>query len=442
MSPMSRGRKSKKQKKAQRSRKRAATKTTRSVPADGSWVRGFQTDSALQRMSEQLAAARQRPEWCGPSIARLLGQVDAIMSAAGPRELEQVTAELTGAEVHHALREQRMGLWFEWWFEELAGAAAEQVRAESDAGTWHAPWRLLHGLASIGSPALRSIAMRAADDARKALGPQQVAGEPDWLRLCPDAAVIGGLWVMHDDYGTRFAVLAECGYPRGVDPSVFLFDIDACGFIALASAGVFDSADEAAAAWREGKRSATDGAQPEPVTGYDQLACLVYCDIGGEFFHGNEPRSFADNVFRANRRTHDIAVALERQGQRWPEQRNLYQDVATEPAVKAFSAWYALRHQTQPPEEAIQWLAGDWLEGMLPGSEHAVSPHRVAHFLRYMDDDWLPDEPATIAARALLPDWVRWNGEEAGIRGELIERSVAVAIEGSGDPDECPSFLY
>jgi hypothetical protein len=44
-----------------------------------------------------------------------------------------------------------------------------------------------------------------------------------------------------------------------------------------------------------------------------------------------------------------------------------------------------------------------------------------------MDDDWLPEEPATAAAYKLLPEWGRWNGEQADVPGPLIERSVAVA---------------
>jgi hypothetical protein len=58
---------------------------------------------------------------------------------------------------------------------------------------------------------------------------------------------------MHDDYRTKFAVLAECGYPGGVDPHVFLLDIDACVSVTLADAAVFDSLDQAVAAWRESK---------------------------------------------------------------------------------------------------------------------------------------------------------------------------------------------
>jgi hypothetical protein len=54
------------------------------------------------------------------------------------------------------LNEAKRGLWFEWWFEELVRAAADRVKAEAagEGGGWQAPWRLLHGLAAIGPPAL------------------------------------------------------------------------------------------------------------------------------------------------------------------------------------------------------------------------------------------------------------------------------------------------
>jgi hypothetical protein len=41
-------------------------------------------------------------------------------------------------------------------FEELVRAAADRVKAEAagEGGGWQAPWRLLHGLAAIGPPAL------------------------------------------------------------------------------------------------------------------------------------------------------------------------------------------------------------------------------------------------------------------------------------------------
>ena len=95
--------------------------------------------------------------------------------------------------------------------------------------------------------------MQAVKDAGRALTRQQSSAAPDWLGLCPEGSVTGGIWAMRDDYRTRFAVLAECGYPGGVDPHVFLLDIDACVTVTPADAAVFDSLDQAVTAWREGK---------------------------------------------------------------------------------------------------------------------------------------------------------------------------------------------
>jgi hypothetical protein len=59
-----------------------------------------------------------------------------------------------------------------------------------------------------------------------------------------------------------------------------------------------------------------------------------------------------------------------------------------------------------------------------------------------MDDDWPPEEPATIAAYELLQEWVRWNGEQADVPGPLIERSAAVAESRQFDTSDCPSFHF
>jgi len=108
---------------------------------------------------DQLAGPRERPAWFGPSIGRILRQQAPVIAATGPRELEQAVTELTGAEVYWALNEAKRGL----WFEELVQAAADRVKAEAagEGGGWQAPWRLLHGLAAIGSPALRTAALQA-----------------------------------------------------------------------------------------------------------------------------------------------------------------------------------------------------------------------------------------------------------------------------------------
>ena len=455
MSPVSRGRKSKKQKRAQKSRQRPAraavqredTQFEDLLPAGsqpGQPSSGFR---ALAALVDQLAGPRERPAWFGPSIGRILRQQDAVIAATGPRELEQAVTELAGAEVYWALNEAKRGLWFEWWFEELGRAAADRVKAEAagEGGGWQAPWRLLHGLAAIGSPALRSVAMQAVKDAGRALTRPQSSEAPDWLGLCPDGAVTGGIWAMRDDYRTRFAVLAECGYPGGVDPHVFLLDIDACVTATPADAAVFDSLDQAVTAWREGKGDTARTARPEPVTDYSRLGFLVRCDASPNGpFRGDESRGYADNLFRVNRRIHDIADAMAGRGHQWPDESGSHRDHAARAEVmaKAFGDWYARRHGGEPSGEAVRWLAGDWVTGTLPGYENALSPHRVRALLAYMDDDWLPEEPATATAYKLLPEWVRWNGEQVGVPEPLIERSVAVAERRQSDINDCPSFRF
>jgi hypothetical protein len=436
MSPVSRGRKSKKQKKVQKSRQRTAS--------TAQWA-GRHFDG-LTGLTDRLSVRPARPPWFGPSIARILGQDEALMAATGPRELEQVAAALTGTEIYRVLHESGQGLWFSRWFEELTRAAAERIKSEQTAGgsASQAPWRLLYGLAAIAPPALRDHALQAIKDAAAAAA-ASFSVKPDWLSLCPDGAVTGRVETMRDDYGTRFAVLAECGYPGGVDPHVFSFDIDACGLVTLAGAAVFDSLDQAVSAWRQAKADAAQAARPQPITGYAQLDCLIHCEVSPDgMFRGDEQRAFTDNVFRASRRIHDIASALEEQGQQWPAHRSLYhdRDAESEAAAKEFAAWYRPRHDRDPDQEAIRFLAADWLEGTLPECAHAVSPHRVRQLITYMNDDWLPDEPTTQAAYELLPEWVRWNGEQAGVPGHLIERSVTVAEGRPWDPEECPALSF
>jgi hypothetical protein len=96
-----------------------------------------------------------------------------------------------------------------------------------------------------------------------------------------------------------------------------------------------------------------------------------------------------------------------------------------------FAQWYAERLGREPDHEAVEALAEQWLEGMLPGTEHAVSPHRAEYF-RELISDWR-DDPITDTVLALLPEWVRWNGQQTGLPAPLIERAVSAA---STSPDQ------
>jgi hypothetical protein len=430
MSPVSRGRKSKKGKATSGRRGAVHRRADDAQTAQERWA--FE---ALQA----LLSPRQRPAWFDSASKAVLDRAGVLMVARGPRELEQTTAELLGAELHRVLSEERAGLWFSWWFEELAEAATARIREEVGHrnGTWEPAWRLLHGLTSIGSPALQSLAHRALKSAKKELrGEAALQQQPDWLWQLARITATGEVWEMRDAYGARIALIAGFSYPQGVDRSVFLFDIDACGIIGIVHAGVFDDVQEAASAWRALVGDMAASARPERVETTERLLCLVHCDSEEDILRGTESRAVLDNWFRAPRRIHDLAEALRKRGMSLPAARSLYQDLDTDSMAEAFTGWYVQRHGSQPDPEAVGALAEEWMEGALPDTWHAASPHRVAVQLALIND-WIPDDPITIAAKALLPEWVRWHGEQAGLPEDLIDRAVAVAASGVRAATDC-----
>lgn len=149
--------------------------------------------------------------------------------------------------------------------------------------------------------------------------------------------------------------------------------------------------------------------------------------------HGTESDSVLDNWFRARRRVHDLAAALANRATPLPPTRSLYRDRDTTPMTSAFTAWHAARHGHQPDPQTLDALATEWLEGCLPGTEHATSPHRV-RYQQALIGDWI-DDPVTTAVKALLPDWVRWNGEQAGLPEHLTQHTADLT---AGHPDTTP----
>jgi len=367
--------------------------------------------------------------WWDPSHERVIVASGGLLTAQGPRALEQATAELIGAELYDAVRDERSGLRFDTWATQLVDRAAKRMVDAADRGddSWRGPWWLLHGLASIGSYGLGRYAWERASKAAAALPPDVLDADPPWLMSLPEIKATGDVRVMRDAYGTRFGVTAVMSYPGGVDPSVYLMDIDASELIRLAGAGVFPDVDQAAAAWRDEVGVSAEGLTPVPATP-ESLTCLVYCEHEEQQVIGDESRTLMDNWFRAPRRMHDVHDALEGRGVVLPQYHPRYRDIDVAPMADPFTRWYSERHGDQPSRDAVEALAEEWLEGMLPGTEHSVSPSRSESF-RGLISDWL-DDPITNAVLALLPEWVRWNGEQAGVPAPLIERAVSAASAG------------
>jgi hypothetical protein len=55
-----------------------------------------------------------------------------------------------------------------------------------------------------------------------------------------------------------------------------------------------------------------------------------------------------------------------------------FEALTEDPMAAAFTGWYVRRHGTEPDPEAVGVPAQEWMEGTLPDTWHAVSPHRVA----------------------------------------------------------------
>jgi hypothetical protein len=198
---------------------------------------------------------------------------------------------------------------------------------------------------------------------------------------------------------------------------VYLFDIDASELVRLASAGVFDDIEQAAASWRANVGDAADGVTPRPVDHPQDLLCLSQLAIGDDSVLGDESRVVMDNWFRAQRRIRDLAELL-------PPAGSLFDDLDIARMTAEFMAWYGDRRGADP--DAVASLAEQWMEAALPETWYSVSPRRIdVH--RELISDWVPDDPVTLAARSLLPDWVAWLSERSDLPGHLRSRVVAAA---------------
>lgn len=329
-----------------------------------------------------------RPDWFDESIKSALDGAEATLSAGTTRELEQVVAELVGAQLYEAVSDERGGLRFDWLFHEIVDAAVVRRR---EGGT-DSMNRLLHGLAAIGTPALRAYAEQQL--------PKRTLS--DWPRV----TATGEVWRMRDAYGTRFGVIAGFTYP-----GTFLFDIDGSGALSLVRADVFDDVEQAAASWREQVGDSAKGVEPQPIGAAEELRCLTECETGEIGVMGDESRNVMDNWFRFHRRLHDLADL-----DLLPEPVNLYRDIDPDPMAEEFTRWYSTQDGEKLAREIVEELAAEWMEGSLPETWFCVSPARI-RYIRALMADWV-DEYGK-AAEAMLPHWARWLSQRSGLSAQL-----------------------
>ena len=99
--------------------------------------------------------------------------------------------------------------------------------------------------------------------------------------------------------------------------------------------------------------------------------------------------------------------------------------------TRPFTEWCAATGAAEPDPEAVDALAGEWMEGTLPETWFSVSPRRVEFQLELVGD-WFTDEVTTEVLN-LMPAWVRWLGERGGLPAQLRERVIAAATPRTSD---------
>ena len=424
MSPVSRSRKPKKSKKKAGNRGSAAPRSPASLAVTA-------TPQSGPGWLQEFVGQRDEPKWWEASHDRVLDASAGLLTATSPRTLERAVAELIGGELHASMLREESGLRLDTWGMRLADRAAARAAAPAESGDARSgPVWLLHGLASFGSRGFATYARQRALAAARSLPGELRRSLPEWVSQQPKAT--GDVRVIRDVYGTRIGVLAGFRHPADASPWVYLIDLNVSGPVRLVGGGAFDDMDQAASAWRAAVGDSATDAMPEAATG-ESLTCLVYYEHGEELLFGDESLAVMNEWYRAGLRGQEVAAAVEALGISLPQHRYLFADIDYLPAVKAFTDWYRTRHGHEPPEQPVQYLAEEWLEGMLPGTERAVSPAR-SRFYRALIDDWL-EGPDRDKALDLLPEWVRWNGEESGVPALFLEPAVSAATGKAADAE-------
>ncbi|MGL5865790.1 MAG: hypothetical protein ACRCYX_07940 [Dermatophilaceae bacterium] len=418
MAPVSRGRKPKK----------SVNKAKRSAPGRANPAR---RPESMLGMFQQAFGSNERPEWFDDSIRTVLDGARALLDVTGPRELEQLTAELVGAELHRAIRDVKSGLRFDWWFTDVADATRRRLESAAGSDEWRAPYWLLHGLAAIAPPELApKLPTRGFVKSLRA-----DPAPPSWLWDATRSAPTGDIWWMRDTYGTRYAVIAGFEYPHDPAQHVMLLDLDASGFVTLADVGIVDDVHQAAEMWRQTVGASAGAARPQLVTDPDQLQCLVHLDTGETIVRGDEPRPVLDNWFRADRRVRQLHDSLRRAGLPLPPPTSLYHGLDITVMTRPFTEWMTNTAAAEPNPESVDALAEAWMEGALPETWFSVSPRRV-EFQLALIGDWYDDD-ITTEVLELLPIWVRWLGERGDLP-ELLSEPVTAAATSGGPADATP----
>jgi hypothetical protein len=369
------------------------------------------------------ATANQSRNWWPESREAIFEASGRLLDCADPIALEDAVCDLLGRHWATAFKEHNRGLSLDQWLEALIDAAGTQAGRP---GVGH----LLHAVAAIASPGLAAAAHRV-------LKATALPAEPAWLPNTSKTVAGPGIMVMTDAYGLRFGVLIEMTGP-GRPARTYLFDIDRChGFTAVLTSGYHPDPAAAAQSWRALVGPSADGVHPEPATS----ALLGTILPGGGVLddltmHPLTPEQFTE-CYRSERIVHAVSDALQRDHRpiSWPHETFQETNARAEPVVREFESWLSTKGHAQPDDaELVQSFLETWLVGLPDPMGFGCSPHRIAAFTAYLNDDWI--EEYRNGALTLLEPWVEYCIERTGrLPDHLAQLSLAIARHAVHSPN-------
>lgn len=381
-------------------------------------------------------AKAESRSWWPDSHTEILDAATALLTCASPTALEDAVCDLVGRHWQQLYQVHDTGLLADEWLEGLLDVA--KPRAGEPAVR-----RLLFGIAVIATPGLAGLAM----DLLRHTSAGPGDGEPAWLAVLPTVTASPELLLLRDAYGLRFGVLTQVTGPGG-QPRTYLYDIDLChGFYQVLGSGYHPDTATAAAAWRD--LVGVSGTSAEPGPAPDQL--LPHVLPGGGLIDGlfGQPltASHFTELYRGDRIVFAIADALEAAGRpiTWPAGDPQQAADLAAALTERFKAWadgndVALPPSDGPDDDVVTWLLHDWVSpGMTEELALACSPHRIAAFTAYLNDDWR-DEHRAQALQVLLP-WVRFCLEHNPLSCQAETEALAWAERAAREPAEVGADL-
>jgi hypothetical protein len=425
-------------------------------PGASTWARELSTDDrrAFGDLARRLAGWAPAMPWWTQSHDHVIRNFLAGPVPERPVDVETRACAAVGDEFYARLNSQDTGLapaqWLRALVEETGGRL--QVAVTSGADDWRPLLVLLRGLAGIApdheaSPhfpdikfprptaaaCLADAAKSLADAGLSAAAAPAVPEEADW--------VAGAAQVARDGYGSRFLLAVPFSHAEapGEGDHWYAWDVDTCWLVTVVSAGTFGSAEDALAEWRGAVGETAAGARLSPCPGALAawlLGPLTRSGPLGEMLTGYEHRELVREYFRSRRRAQLLLASLPGGGQE--PAPVLAAEVDTAPFVD----WYAARHADAPKPgkfrkqaaETAEILLDAWGPHEYPAEEtvYACSPHRIEMLGRLIRDDYLPEEGGAVLA--LLPDWVQWCADQAGLPAALAARAVEAARAEAASP--------